>query len=135
MNQPTYIPQAVSWRVRGIRGATTVPENSSAIAAEAVKELFDVLEHKNQLDPDQIVSVVFSVTQDLNAIFPASVVRRRPGWNQVPLMDVQHMQVSNSLERCIRVLIYLNTPLPQNELRPVYLGQAAQLRPDLALFG
>lgn len=123
------------WRVRGLRGATTVNQNSVEAIAEAVDQLLNVLETENQLNPAQIVSVTFSVTQDLDALFPASVARQRPGWEQVPLLDVQHMQVADSLKHCIRVLIYLNTPLPQHALRPKYLRRAAQLRPDLALLG
>lgn len=115
------------WRVRGLRGAITVSQNSAEAIAAAVDELLDILETQNQLDLAEIVSVTFSVTQDLNAVFPAAVARRRPGWEQVPLLDVQHMQVTNSLDCCIRVLIYLNTPLPQQALRPVYLRHAAQL--------
>lgn len=121
------------WRVRGLRGATTVSHNSAEAIAEAVDELLDVLESQNQLDLAEIVSATFSVTQDLNVMFPAAVARRRPGWEQVPLLDVQHMQVTDSLDRCIRVLIHLNTPMPQNALRPAYLRRAAKLRPDLAL--
>jgi chorismate mutase len=132
-HRPTYRPQAVTWRIRGLRGATTVTENSSAAIAEAVRELFDVLEQKNQLDPDLIISVVFSVTKDINAIFPASVIRHRPGWDLVPLLDLQQMDVPDSLPRCIRVLIQFNTPLPQTALQPVYLRDAASLRPDLAI--
>ncbi|AFZ33842.1 chorismate mutase [Stanieria cyanosphaera PCC 7437] len=132
-HRPSYRSQTVSWRVRGLRGATTVTENSSVAIAEAVRELFDVLHSKNQLDTDQVVSVVFSVTKDLNAIFPASVVRHRPGWDLVPLLDVQQMDVPDSLPRCIRVLIQFNTPLPQTALQPVYLRDAALLRPDLAI--
>lgn len=121
------------WRVRGLRGATTVNQNTKAAITEAVDELLDVIETQNQIDPTEIVSAVFSVTPDLDALFPASVARRRPLWEQVPLLDVEHMQVAGSLERCIRLLIYINTPLPQNVLRPVYLRLAAQLRPDLVL--
>ena len=132
-HRPAYRSQAVTWRVRGLRGATTVPENSAPAIAKAVKELFDILEQKNQLDPDLIVSVVFSVTPDINAIFPASVIRHRPGWDLVPLLDVQQMDVPQSLPRCIRVLIQFNTPLPQTALKPVYLRGAASLRPDLEL--
>jgi len=132
-HRPTYRPQAVTWRVRGLRGATTVSENSAPAIAKAVRELFDILERNNQLDPDLIVSVVFSVTPDINAIFPASVIRRRPGWDLVPLLDVQQMDVPQGLSKCIRVLIQFNTPLPQTALKPVYLRDAAALRPDLAL--
>jgi chorismate mutase len=121
------------WRVRALRGATTASENSASAIAEAVDELLNVLEAENQLLPSEIVSITFSVTQDLNALFPASVARHRPSWEQVPLLDVQHMQVDGSLDRCIRVLIYLNTPMPQETLRHIYLRRAIQLRPDLAV--
>ncbi|MFN6462553.1 MAG: chorismate mutase [Nostoc sp. DedVER02] len=120
------------WRVRGLRGATTVSQNSAQAIAEAVDELLNALEANNPLDPAEIVSVTFSATPDLDAIFPAAVARQRPGWDQVPLLDVQQMQVNGSLKCCIRVLIHLNTPILQNALRPVYLRGAAQLRPDIA---
>jgi chorismate mutase len=120
------------WRVRGLRGAITISQNSASAIAEAVNELLDVLETKNQLAPAEIVSATFSVTQDLDALFPATVARRRPDWEQVPLLDVQQMLVTDSLDRCIRVLIHINTPLPQKALRHAYLRRAAQLRPDLA---
>ena len=122
------------WRVRGLRGATTVSQNSAQAIAEAVDELLNALEVNNPLDPTEIVSVTFSATSDLDAIFPAAVARRRPGWDQVPLLDVQQMQVKGSLKCCIRVLIHFNTHSPQNALRPIYLHGAAQLRPDLAIF-
>ena len=123
------------WRVRGLRGAITVSQNSAEAISEAVNELLDVLETQNQVDPAEIASATFSVTQDLDALFPAAVARSRPGWEQVPLLDVQQMQVTDSLDRCIRVLIHLNTPISQHALRPVYLRRAAKLRPDLAFFG
>ncbi|MFN6455010.1 MAG: chorismate mutase [Nostoc sp. EfeVER01] len=120
------------WRVRGLRGATTVSHNSAQAIAEAVDELLNALEANNPLDPAEIVSVTFSATPDLDAMFPAAVARQRPGWDQVPLLDVQQMQVNGSLKCCIRVLIHFNTPMPQNALRPIYLRGAAQLRPDIA---
>lgn len=120
------------WRVRGLRGATTVSHNSAQAIAEAVDELLNALEANNSLDPAEIVSVTFSATPDLDAMFPAAVARQRPGWDQVPLLDVQQMEVNGSLKSCIRVLIHLNTPMPQNALHPIYLRGAAQLRPDIA---
>jgi chorismate mutase len=132
---PSMAKVVGEWRVRGLRGATTVSYNSIKAITEAVNELLDALETNNVLDSEEIVSVTFSATPDLDAMFPAAVARRRPGWDRVPLLDVQQMQVANSLDRCIRVLIHLNTPLPQNALRPVYLHRAAQLRPDIAFLG
>ncbi len=122
----------MEWRVRAIRGATTVDENSAIAIREAVTELLDELETWNNLDLDEVVSVTFSVTRDLDALFPAAVARRRRGWSNVPLLDVQQMHVEGSLERCIRCLIHFNTPDPNSPIHHPYLRGAIILRPDLA---
>jgi chorismate mutase len=118
--------------VRAIRGAITVPANTAEAIGAAVNELLDALEHRNAIDPAEVVSVIFSVTPDLDAAFPAQFARRRPGWEAVPLLDVQQMEVKGALPRCIRVLIQLNTPLTQAEMQHVYLRGARGLRPDLS---
>ncbi len=120
----------MGWKVRAIRGATTVNENTAIAMREAVSELLEAIEIHNQLDPEDIVSVTFSVTPDLNALFPAAIARERPRWGDVPLLDVQQMQVVGSLERCIRVLIHLNTTKPQSAIYHPYLRHARCLRPD-----
>jgi chorismate mutase len=120
----------VDWKVRAIRGATTVSENSSEAIRDAVCELLDVIEANNACPPEDIVSVTFSVTPDLDAIFPAAIARQRPRWENVPLLDVQQMYVKGSLERCIRVLIHVNSQSPQSEMYHAYLRQARSLRPD-----
>lgn len=124
---------AVGWRVKAIRGAITVPENSKEAIREAVIELLDALEAHNDLNPQDIVSVTFSVTADLDAIFPASVARERPGWNDVPLLDVQQMSVKGSLERCIRLLLHINCCEPCPRIYHPYLRDASILRPDWRL--
>ncbi|MEB3250442.1 MAG: chorismate mutase [Microcystaceae cyanobacterium] len=121
----------VEWKVRAIRGATTVSENSVEAIAEAVKELLDAIETHNHLDPQDIISVTFSVTRDLDAIFPAAIARQRPAWDTIPLLDVQQMHVVGSLEKCIRILVYINTLKPQQAIYHPYLRQAQSLRPDL----
>ena len=123
----------MGWRVRAIRGATTVPENSVIAIREAVHELLDELEAHNRLDYDEIVSATFSATRDLDAIFPAAIARERPHWSNVPLLDVQQMHVEGSLERCIRFLIHFNTPDPAIVIHHPYLRQARSLRPDWTL--
>lgn len=123
----------MDWKVRAIRGATTVSENTAEAIGEAVTELLDELETRNQLDPDDIISAVFTATRDLDAIFPAAIARQRPRWNNVALLDVQQMHVEGSLERCIRVLLHVNTPHPQLALVHPYLRQAKNLRPDWTL--
>lgn len=135
VNKQQNVSPPDTWRVRGLRGATTVNRNSVAAITNAVNELLDVLIAENQIVPNDITSVFFSVTSDLDAMFPAAIARQRQGWEYVPLLDVQHLDVANSLERCIRILIHLNTSLPQKALRPVYLHHARQLRPDLAISG
>lgn len=124
----------IGWRVRAIRGATTVDSNTIPAIEVTVNELLDALWEYNPHilgDLDNIVNVIFSATPDLDAIFPAQVARTRPGWDHVPLLDVQQMKVPSSLPRCIRVLIQVNTPHPRQALHHRYLRAAQHLRPDL----
>ncbi|HEY9890210.1 MAG TPA: chorismate mutase [Candidatus Sericytochromatia bacterium] len=123
----------MEWRVRAIRGATTVSENTVEAIREAVRELLDELDAHNQLDHDQIISAIFTATRDLDAIFPAAIARERPHWDNVALLDVQQMHVEGSLERCIRFLIHVNTPVSQLEIHHPYLRGAKNLRPDWSL--
>lgn len=123
----------MEWRVQAIRGATTVLENSVEAIREAVTELLDELETYNQLDPNQIISVIFSVTKDLDATFPAAIARQRPHWDNIALLDVQQMHVEGGLERCIRFLIHVNLPVSQAPIYHPYLRQAKNLRPDRSL--
>jgi len=123
----------VEWRVRAIRGATTASENTVGAIREAVTELLDELEAHNQLDPDEIISAIFTTTQDLDAIFPAAIARERPHWDNVALLDVQQMHVEGSLERCIRFLIHVNMPVSHAKIYHPYLRQAKNLRPDWSL--
>jgi chorismate mutase len=120
----------VQWKVRAIRGATTVTANTIEAIREAVTELLEAIEIHNSLDPDDIVSIIFTATQDLDAIFPAAIARERPHWQNVPLLDVQQMHVAGSLEKCIRVILHVNTPKLQSEMQHVYLQGAKNLRPD-----
>ncbi|CCI02801.1 chorismate mutase [Microcystis aeruginosa] len=120
----------VQWKVRAIRGATTVTVNTIEAIREAVTELLEAIEIHNSLDPDDIVSIIFTATQDLDAIFPAAIARERPHWQNVPLLDVQQMHVVGSLDKCIRVILHVNTPKLQGEMQHVYLQGAKNLRPD-----
>ncbi|MFB2917341.1 MULTISPECIES: chorismate mutase [Aerosakkonema] len=123
----------MEWRVKAIRGATTASENSVEAIREAVTELLDELEKHNHLDPNDIISAIFSATRDLDAIFPAAIARRRPGWENVPLLDVQQMHVPGDLDRCIRFLIHVNLPYPHVKIYHPYLRKAQNLRPDWSL--
>jgi chorismate mutase len=122
---------SVEWRIQAIRGATTVPENRADAIASAVHELLDALEDQNRLIPEHMISVTFSATRDLDTCFPAAAARQRPGWDTIPLLDVQQMYVKGSLPRCIRVLIHTQAPVPSQGISHIYLRDARKLRPDL----
>ncbi len=122
---------AMSPQLRALRGATTASANTVEAIAEAVAELLDALVQRNALAGEQVLSVTFSVTADLDACFPAAIARRRPGWDAVALLDCQQMAVAGDLPRCIRLLAHawLSGEQP---VRHAYLREAARLRPDLA---
>lgn len=117
--------------VRGIRGATAVSADIPEEILSATRDLLKtVLEANPTLQPEDIASVLFTVTNDLQSAYPARAARDI-GWSHVPLMCAQEIPVPESLPRCIRVLLHWNTDLPQSAIRHVYLGAASKLRPDL----
>ncbi len=115
--------------LRALRGATTATANSREAIQEAVEELLNALVERNNLSGEQILSLTFSVTTDLDACFPAAIARQRPGWDGVALLDCQQMAVAGDLKRCIRLLAHVWLEQPA---RHAYLRDAAKLRPDLA---
>ncbi len=120
------------WRVRGIRGATSVERNDPEYIRAAVLELFQILIKENNLVPENVVSATFTLTSDLNAAYPSTFVREYlEGWDYVPLLDVAQLSIPGSLPRCLRVLLHVNSPLAQDQIHHVYLEQAQRLRPDL----
>jgi chorismate mutase len=118
-------------RVRGIRGAVTVAENSRTAIITATEQLLNLIAGENEIDSEDIVSIIFSVTADLDAVFPAEAARRL-GWSMTPLMCTTEIPVSGAMEKCVRVLMHAYTKRGQSEVRHVYLGEAAKLRPDLS---
>jgi len=116
---------------RGIRGATTVKENSPNAILAATIELLQALSVANELQVDDIASAIFTATPDLDAAFPARAAREL-GWTKVALLDAVEIAVPGALPRCIRVLIHWNTNRPANAIHHIYLREAARLRPDLA---
>jgi len=113
--------------IRGIRGATTVQNNDKQEIVSATKELLSKILEKNQLKIEDIASVVFSATEDLNAEFPA-VAAREIGWNDTPLLCTREINVPGSLPKCIRVLLSVNSDKPQKEVKHIYLKEAVNLR-------
>jgi chorismate mutase len=121
--------------IRGIRGAVIASENNSESILTATTELLIAIQKENpDLRSDDIASAIFTMTEDLDAAYPAQAARQL-GWGEVPLFCAQEIPVPGSLQRCIRVLLHWNTEHSQKEVQHVYLGRAAQLRPDLTSYG
>ncbi len=114
-------------KVRGIRGATTAGANTREAILAAAKELMEALIEANDIDPDDVASAIFTTTADLNAEFPAAAARLM-GWTNVALMGAREVDVPDAPERCIRVLIHINTDKSAQELRNIYLHDAGNLR-------
>ncbi len=117
--------------MQGVRGAITVENNDKNEVFAAVQQLLLAMLEENQIETQDIGAALFSATDDITAVFPAAAARRLEGWEFVPLFDARQMDVDNSLGKCIRVLLLVNTEKTQREIHHVYLGQAACLRPDL----
>jgi chorismate mutase len=118
--------------LRGIRGAIVASGNQPESILSATRELLEaILTNNPKLDPVDIASAIFTVTDDLTSVYPAQAARQL-GWTRVPLMCAREIPVPSSLPRCIRVLIHWNTDQPQSIIHHVYLGGAEKLRPDLS---
>jgi chorismate mutase len=116
---------------RGIRGATSVEANTAETILAATRELLKRIVAANDLRVEELASVIFTVTPDLDAVYPAQAAREL-GWQHTPLLCMQEMAVAGSLPRCVRVLAHWNTDRDPAQVRHVYLGEARALRPDLA---
>ena len=115
---------------RGIRGAITADGDDKAAIAAATKRLLTEMTRRNAIEVDDIASILFTVTADLRAGFPA-LAARELGWTWVPMLHACEIDVPGSLGRCIRVLMHVNTPKQPAEIEHVYLDGATVLRPDL----
>ena len=118
-------------RCRGLRGATTATDNSAAAILAATRELLERLVARNALDVGDIASAFFTVSDDLDAAYPA-LAARELGWSEVALLCSREIPVPKSVARCIRVLLHINTTRGQGDLRHIYLHEAASLRPGFA---
>jgi len=117
--------------LRAVRGATTVDVDAPDLIAAATREMLQELQRRNDIDADDLVSALFTVTPDLRTTFPA-LAARQLGWLDVPLLCATEIDVLDSLPRCIRVLVHFHTTRSRSMIQHVYLGGARVLRPDLA---
>ncbi len=114
---------------RGVRGATTVEENSREAIIAGTRELLVALIEANAIRSTDVASAIFTTTADLTAEFPA-VAARQLGWDDVALLCSHEMAVPGALPRCIRILIHWNTERRADEIVHVYVKGAENLRPD-----
>jgi chorismate mutase len=114
---------------RGIRGATTVTENSAEAILAATRELLYVMIRANGIRSLDVGSSIFTTTRDLNATYPA-LAARQLGWYDAALLCAHEMDVPGGLAKCIRILVHWNTSRRPEEIVHVYLHGARDLRPD-----
>lgn len=117
--------------VRGIRGAAQASENTKEAIYEASSSLIKAILDRNQLVQEQIISIFVTSTPDLNADFPAYAIRSY-GLDRVPVLGATEIAVPGAMTRLIRFLVHVDVDIPRDEIRHVYLGATATLRPDLA---
>lgn len=117
--------------IRGIRGATTIESNTPELIYSETEKLVIEMVKANDVEPEDIASVIVTTTSDINTAFPAKAVRSIEGWKYVPTMCTHEMDVPGALPLCIRVLMHVNTDTPQKDIRHIYLNDAVKLRPDL----
>jgi chorismate mutase len=115
---------------RGIRGAISVDDNTAESIIAATRELLERIVSANGVAVEDVASVIFTATPDLDAAYPARAAREM-GWVHTPLLCMQELSVEDGLPRCIRVLLHWNTDLTPEQIQHVYLGHARVLRPDL----
>ncbi len=116
--------------VRALRGATTFDVDETEHVSVRVVDLMEELIERNGVDHEDIISIVFTATEDLTCMFPATAART-VGLGDVPLICARELSIAGSTPRCIRVLMHLNTERARADLRHVYLEGARGLRDDL----
>jgi len=120
------VPQVV----RALRGATAVDADTAEQVATRTTELLEALLAKNEVEHDDVISILFTATPDVRSMFPATAARRL-GLGAVPLLCATEIDVAGAMPRVLRVLLHLHTERRRDELHHVYLHGTSQLRDDL----
>jgi chorismate mutase len=116
--------------VRAVRGATTVDADAPGAITERVVALLGQILERNGLVEDDIISILFTATEDIMSTFPATAARTM-GLGAVPLICARELAITGSVPRCIRVMLHVNTERPRDAIHHVYLEGAQGLRDDL----
>ena len=118
-----------NYKIAFIRGATTASGNSVEEIENAVVELIDELISRNNLIKTNLLSIIFTATNDLDACYPASIARKCNGLDSVAFLDCQQMYVRDDIDFCIRIMAQVLLP-SNNPAKHPYLRGAAKLRTD-----
>lgn len=116
--------------VRAIRGAITVENNTKEEILGATRELLEEMIKANNIEHDSLIQMIFTLTPDLDAVFPA-VCAREMGYGDVPLMCMSEINVEGALKKCVRILVQINCDKKLEDINHIYLKEAKKLRPDL----
>lgn len=117
-------------RVVGLRGATTFDVDEAAHVTERVVALVTEMLQRNDVDHDDLISIIFTATDDLTSVFPATAARS-VGLGDVPLLCARELSIEGAMARCVRILMHLESDQTRPSLRHVYLHGARALRDDL----
>jgi chorismate mutase len=117
-------------RIRAVRGATTIPEDTAETMHIEVAKVIEGLVKQNGIEADDIVSVFFTLTEDLHSISPAKVARRVMGWRDVALFSAVEPKIEGQPEKAVRILIQFYTSRRASQLVHLYYNEARHLRPD-----
>lgn len=116
--------------LRALRGATTVDQDVEAHVHERIVELLDTMCERNGIDHDDVVSILFTATDDIHSTFPATGARKA-GFGDVPLICARELDVHGATPMCLRVMLHFTTARRRDELHHIYLHGAVGLRDDL----
>lgn len=117
-------------RLRAARGAIRVPSDDGDALLGSTERLLSAVLQRNRIDPEDLVSIMFTATEDLRAAFPAEAARRM-GLGRVPLMCAQEISVEGSMPSVIRILLHFHSERTLDEVEHVYLDGAESLRDDV----
>lgn len=117
--------------IRGVRGATTILENSEEEILKQTEYLLREMISSNDVIANDIAHIIITTTDDITATFPAKAVRNIEGFKYVPIMCMKELSITNGLSLCIRIMLTINTNKNQEEIKHIYKNNAISLRPDL----
>lgn len=116
--------------VRALRGATTLERDDEEHLIDRVRDLLEAMLERNDIEPHDVVSILFTATPDVHSAFPA-VAARNMGMGDVPLICAQELDIVGAMPLCIRTMMHVETDRQRSQMRHVYLHDARSLRDDL----